>query len=227
MCNEYRSALWKAKFLDDHPLVRPEGRAACLPNVNAEFLRSQNTRPRAFLLFSCSFLSQVCSHKMTELSEAALDIHALAVLTVYESTAYEPRFRHVKLREIGTTVQFEQAVIHEGPPNDPFLRPWFTSKARRHGYLWKPSTEACGDEPDTPGNMIAEESGRTGHRSVIGLTEEQKETIFYQARMHVSAAGQTILLEYRLMIDICRTAALPYLMSLISSCSCSLPHKSS
>ena len=128
--------------------------------------------------------------------EPALDIHALAVITVYEATAYEPRFRHAELVEANvdeassnnsTSIKLGTYEKKRAKEADAFLQAWGArSNVRRRFYLFKPSTRDRGDEPDTPGNMISLESRRYPHPTTTGLTDRQKEAIFYQTRMHVS-----------------------------------------
>lgn len=120
---------------------------------------------------------------MASPSPATLDLHSLAVLTVYEATAYEPRFRHAKLLEITDTARFASVAHLYG---DPAFANWCSRKdVVRRGYLFETPGERAVGQPDAPANMIQANFVKGVHPSIVGLSEKEKEAVFYQARMHV------------------------------------------
>lgn len=114
-------------------------------------------------------------------SSDVLDLVDIATLINYERTSREPRFRHMKLRDV---------VSPGEPTNCEGLPPTLDSAT---AYVFDDLSDAVdANEPDLPSNMLSTNTLARVH----SMTTKQLETVFYQARAHNSCFASIVILQY-------------------------------
>ncbi|KAJ7474234.1 hypothetical protein FB451DRAFT_1248409 [Mycena latifolia] len=124
------------------------------------------------------------------MSQDILDLYDLALLLNYERASAEPRFRHAKLRELGSVSSphpFKTVAL---------LAPdWQNHRGAKDGFLFDiiPPQTVADNPPDVPSNMLATPIRNAALRN---LTLKQIETIYWQTRGHDGCFQCIALLQH-------------------------------
>lgn len=112
-----------------------------------------------------------------------VDLHDLAAIFLYEALSTEPRLRHTKLMDVGSTNVFQTCTIPASQAPE-----FFGIHDRdKRSFLFYQNKSDEGEERDTPSNMVSEAYATSAVRS---LSEDEKEMIYYQSRSQVSEEFQ-------------------------------------
>jgi hypothetical protein len=117
-------------------------------------------------------------------SETVLDLHELATIFLYEALSTKPRFRHAKLIEVEPHGAFRHCVMDIWSPEWHQLGFNRGGKSTSIGYMLEKPPSGEAGERDTPSNII--DASLIPASKVMRLTEDDKELIYHQIRLHAS-----------------------------------------